>query len=726
VNVTFHQAFMKNLEGLDGSIKGRAWDFVTKVTKDLDASGLDLKLPQGARDRRVRTARVDINFRAVLFLVGEGDGQQLVLAAIKPHDEAYEFASRATMKVNASSGAVELRIVDAADPTEVAGEDAPVPPPSLPVKLAPESQQCLPFTITELTELGIDGPVAADAVALTDEDALLDLIMPLPRWQGSLLLDLASGRSLDDVRSDYVITRVDPDHARTDAAISEALARPSSQMEFAVVTDDAELQRMLAGDFAEWRVFLHPTQRAIAYRPVWNGPYRLTGGAGTGKTVVALHRVNHLASRSPSGRVLLCTFNRALANQLTADVRRLAGVEVAARIDVLGVDQLARQIVTQARGAAGTPIDDRDERDAWESAAASAGLDGDAVLTPGFLRDEYRYVILAQGVRDERSYLSAARRGRGVRLDRAQRRAVWKAAQEFTALLRQSQRTTFVQLAADAIDVLTAGDAGESMLRYNHVVVDEGQDLHPVHWRMLRALVEPGVNDLFLCEDGHQRLYGQRVVLSRLGIETRGRSRRLTLNYRTTRQILGTALAVLQGTAVEDLEGDLDPTSGYRSALNGPPPELLGCANRAAEVAAAVERVKAWTSVGRTSGAGTIGILVRRKRDANTVFQALTRVGVKARLVASDGATGAEPVHVVTMHSAKGGEFERVIVLHVDDETVPDSYALAQVDADERQDQLARERFLLYVACSRARDQLVITWSGEPSRFLSGLVTAAG
>jgi superfamily I DNA/RNA helicase len=723
VNVTFHADFMKNLEGLDGSLKSRAWDFVTKITKDPEATGLDLKLPQGAADRRVRTARVDLNHRAVLFLVGEGERQQLVLAAIKPHDEAYAYASRLRMKVNASSGAVELRVLDP-EPPAPAPVPAPAPQRSVPApqRSAEPQQQCLPFTVAELTALGIDDAVASAAIGLTDEDDLLSLVLPLPRWQGSLLLDLASGRSLDDVRADYVITPVDPDHADTDEGIQEALERPTSRMEFAVTSTDAEVQRMLAGDFAEWRVFLHPTQRAVAYRPVWNGPYRLSGGAGTGKTVVALHRATYLASRTPSARVLLCTFNRALAAQLTADVQRLAGVGVAERIDVLGVDQLARQIVTQARGAAGTPIDDRTERSAWESAAVAAGLGGDPVLTPGFLRDEYRYIILAQGLADERAYLTAARRGRGTRLDRAQRRAVWKAGQEFLAVLRQNQQTTFVQLAAEAVEILSDGAEAGAVRRYDHVVVDEGQDLQPVHWRMLRALVAPGANDIFLCEDGHQRLYGQRVVLSRLGIETRGRSRRLTFNYRTTRQILGTALAVLQDVTVEDLEGESDPTTGYRSAMTGPPPATVGCANRAEETTTVVDRVREWLAAGPPPGAGTIGVLVRRKRDAGAVQQALTRAGIKARLVGAERATGNEPVHVVTMHSAKGSEYRYVVVLHADDQTIPDSYALSQVDPDERDDQLARERFLLYVACSRAREQLVITWSGQPSRFLAGLL----
>ncbi|MFN8075129.1 MAG: 3'-5' exonuclease [Kineosporiaceae bacterium] len=716
MSVVFHRDFARNLERLDRGVKAKAWDFVTKLSAEPDGTGLDLKLPASPADRRVRTARVNDQYRAVLFVVGDGRGPDYVLATILNHDDAYDFASSVVMQVNAGSGAVELITQDAASPQRVpspgltsgAGEGAR--------EEAHAAQQCLPFEVAELISLGIDAPTAVAAVQVHDEAALLALLGDLPAWQSAALLDLATGRSLDDVRNDYAITPVAAEHVDAPETLRDALARPSSQMEFATLADD-DLQAMINGEFAAWRVYLHPRQRAHAYRDRYNGPARITGGPGTGKTVVALHRAAHLARRSAvHGDVLLVTYNRTLAAQLKADLYRLAGA-VAERVHVLGVDQLARAVVVKGGGAARAFLGDRDIAALWAEALDSARVDVPD-LTPTFLNDEYVDVVLAQGVADEAAYLKVARRGRSRRLNRAQRAAVWRVIETYRALLRERGATTFADLAATAADLVSA-DPG-NFAGYRHAVVDEGQDLHAAHWRLLRALVPPGPDDIFICEDSHQRIYGRKVVLSRLGIETRGRSRRLTLNYRTTERILGFSLRVLGGLAVTDLDGEDDPVTGYVSLRTGFPPVTRSFDRRDAEWAHVVAQVGAWLEAG-AHAPGEIGVLTRRARDASALADLLRREGIPARLVTGANDTaGAETVLVMTMHRAKGAEFSRCVVAVVGASVVPEPSALRDLDEDEHADALARERFLLYVACTRARDELVITWTGAPSPFLVG------
>jgi hypothetical protein len=690
MTVVIAKQYEKDLR-VDGSMKARAWDFMMKLNSDPDGGGLDLKMPQGVADRRVRTARVDQNFRAVLFALPP---DLLVMAAIKPHDEAYDFAKTVRLDINPANGAMELiaeqtiqhAVKEFAEKPQTA--DAP---------------QVLPYAASDLIELGIRHDVAEQAVRLSNEGELLELVDHLPEWQQQALLDLATGKSIADVREDYGVG-VEP----TDDPV-QSLGRAVTRMAFVTIQDDDELRRMVEGDFEAWRTFLHPQQRMLAERPVYNGPFRLAGGAGTGKTVVALHRAVHLAQK-PGARVLLCTFNRTLAAILEAQLRRLASAEVAARIEVLGVDQAVNRVVREHDGDLPRPAESRAQERLWEDAAASSDVPADlaGVLTPEFLAAEFRAVMLGMPALTKDNYLAAKRRGRGVGLNRLRRLAVWRVVEEFRRALDAERLTTFELLAARAAEV--------AQCRYDHVVVDEGQDLHGGHWRFLRALVAPGPNDLFICEDAYQRIYGDRLVLSRFGIQTRGRSRRLTLNYRSSRENLQFTLGVISGAEVLDSDGDLETVAGYRAAFDGPIPTTKGFTSPADEAAFLATTVQDWVAGG--VAAATIGVLVRRHADQERARQALQSAGISVEVLGPNPQSRPSAVVVTTMHRAKGMEFSRVVVFGVEAGVVPLKFVVDQVPEADQPIVLGRERSLLYVACSRARDELVITWSGTPSPFL--------
>ena len=690
MTIVIAKQYEKDLR-IDGSMKARAWDFMMKLNSDPDGGGLDLKMPQGVADRRVRTARVDQNFRAVLFALPP---DLLVMAAIKPHDEAYDFAKTIRLDINPANGAMELiaeqtiarAVKEFAEKPQIA--DAP---------------QVLPYAASDLVELGIRRDVAEQAVRLSNEGELLELVDHLPEWQQQALLDLATGKSIADVRQDYGVG-VEPTQNPV-----QSLGRAVTRMAFVTIQDDDELRRMVEGDFEAWRTFLHPQQRMLAERPVYNGPFRLAGGAGTGKTVVALHRAVHLAQK-PGARVLLCTFNRTLAAILQAQLHRLASAEVAARIEVLGVDQAVNRAVREHDGDLPRPAESRTQERLWEDAAASSDVPADlaGVLTPEFLAAEFRAVMLGMPALTKDNYLAAKRPGRGVGLNRLRRLAVWRVVEEFRRALDAERLTTFELLAARAAEV--------AQCRYDHVVVDEGQDLHGGHWRFLRALVAPGPNDLFICEDAYQRIYGDRLVLSRYGIQTRGRSRRLTLNYRSSRENLQFTLGVISGAEVLDSDGDPETVAGYRAAFDGPTPTTKGFTSPADEAAFLATTVQDWVAGG--VAAATIGVLVRRHADQERARQALQSAGISVEVLGPNPQSRASAVVVTTMHRAKGMEFSRVVVFGVEAGVVPLKFVVDQVPEADQPIVLGRERSLLYVACSRARDELVITWSGTPSPFL--------
>lgn len=694
----FHRAI-----DVDGSLKSKAWDFLTKLSRDADLTGLDLKIPHGALDRRVRTARVDLNHRAVLFAVGDAAEPMWLLAAIKPHDDAYTYAETLTLEVNPANGAMEV----------LRGESIGAKVAEFRKRPATEDAvQILPFSAAELVGLGINPDVAAEAIRLTTDSEVLDLATDLPEWQQRVLVELATGTSLDDVRATYELDRPS---AGDDPV--EAVKRPISQMQFVYLDNDDELRRMMEGDFAAWRTYLHPTQRAIAYREIWNGPYRLAGGAGTGKTVVALHRAAFLARRADT-RVLLCTFTRNLAADLEVDVRSLVRPDELPRIQVRGVDQVVRAVVQAVDGPPGAILGGGEQDTLWEDAVRSAAVPPDLAptLSPAFLAGEYRSVVLGMTEQTRDAYLRVKRPGRGVRLNRVQRAAIWTVIETFQRSVATQGRTTFELLAARAAQILEDPALRDGAPGYDHVVVDEGQDLHAGHWRVLRGLVAPGPNDLFICEDGHQRIYGERTVLARYGIETRGRSRRLTLNYRTSRQNLTFAIGVIDSQPVLDLEGEQDTVAGYHSTFTGPVPVTRGFPGIAEEMRFVVESVRAWLD--QAVPAASIAVLARRTAEQDRVRIALQESGVAVELLQKEGAGNPAAVKIASMHRAKGTEFSRVIVVGAEAGVVPLDWVFENQPESDASVLLGRERSLFYVACSRARDELIVTWSGVPSPFL--------
>jgi len=275
-------------------------------------------------------------------------------------------------------------------------------------------------------------------------------------------------------------------------------------------------------------------------------------------------------------------------------------------------------------------------------------------------------------------------------------------------LARQGLRT-HTQLADEAAEI-----ARRSPAPYRHVIVDEGQDLHPAQWRLLRALVAPGPNDLFLLADPYQRIYDSQVSLAQLGIEVRGRTRRLTVNYRTTHEILDLSVKVLGGDSAVGLDGEADTLRGYRAVTRGGVPVVAAHTSRDGEFEALIERVGTWLDQGVEPHA--IGVAARTGQLVKIVSRTLN----DAHIPVADDKRGVDGVRVATMHGLKGLEFQCLAVVGLDAGVLPAPNAVTPAAEDpfaHRQD-LQRERCLLFVALTRARDVLYLSHSGTPSSLL--------
>ncbi|WP_299449203.1 3'-5' exonuclease [uncultured Serinicoccus sp.] len=728
---------------LEPVMKKKAYAFLEKLSEDDTRPGLHIEPIVNAADERVRTGRVDQGYRAVLFKITTADTSTYVFHGIWPHDEAIKIAERTSLRLNPISGIAEIRTIEPAAAAPVAeAEVVPTseaaraaPPAAAPEPTSPALLPAYGLTVEQLTELGLDEDFVGRAMTVTDEEGVLTLAEAAPaEWQGMALIDLSAGTPVEEVRSKLGLDAEVDTSGSDEERLLRGLQHPAGRLSFAWIEDDEELRRVVEdSDFAAWRIFLHPLQQQFVDRP-YRGPAKVTGGAGTGKTVVVLHRARALATRRPTPRVLLTTFTTNLAAALERDMGRLDPEVPLVRglgelgLRLAGVDAVARSVLVEAGrdigeaaalvlGADTSDVLQRTGSEAWREAIAAVGPDlPEHLRSPAFMEAEYETVVLPRRVTSAAAYFRAPRRGRGVSLSRGQRAAVWEVVERYRAASRAHGTLDWAEAASVAAAHLDQQAEHGARRPYDHVLVDEGQDLGSTRWQLLRALVAPGEDDLFVAEDSHQRIYGQKITLSHYGIETRGRSRRLTLNYRTTQQNLRWAMGVLDGADYSDLEGETEKHDDYRSARSGPVPRVLPCSSLSEELDEAAELVRAWTSEADVVPE-TVAVLVRDRFQRDRVVNGLAERGVEVRAVDRESIRAGRPV-VMTMHRAKGTEFARVLLFEVREGAVP--AGLKEYDASEAdlQDAMLRERSLLYVAATRARDVLAVSWSGERSSLL--------
>ncbi|MEU7021608.1 UvrD-helicase domain-containing protein [Streptomyces sp. NPDC046203] len=758
----------EDIRRLDAATKNSVGDFVRRLRADRSNRALRLTLLREAGGNgRLFVAALDSSRMGLLL---ETEENRFSLLAVRIGPSAREELARLTVEINAVSGGVELvdqsevsanvvampvrpepgsqpgttprqpSVTDAsAVPSgieAVASETAPAAA-ALPVPLF------APYEDEELVGLGVTASLLPTLRRITDGRQLSAVLSHnLPGLTREVLLALHDGMEPLEVR------RFITDQWRADEEVdpwdwARAARRPVSQ----VSTEDAAVLDALGDGFDAWRLFLHPEQHRLATAS-FKGSAKVTGGPGTGKTVVALHRVRHLAAQLPPGQtrpVLLTTYNTNLAADLKERLQRLGGDALVGRVDVKSVDQLAREVVEQHPSSVlGMPMGDEEAMALWHRVCAEAGVfDFDA----DFLDSEFKHVILAQGCGTERLYLRAERRGRGV-LQRAGRKQVWELVAKYRALLDgPPKRSTYALIADEAARIeehrmakaaeqarykeeqggldLIHREAGSGMWlkpRYHHIVVDEAQDLSASHWRMLRAMVAPGPNDIFLVGDAHQRIYSHQVVLGRLGISTPGRaSRRLTLNYRTTREILGSAHGLVHGESFDDLDDGADTLDGYRSILTGLAPQYWRAPDWETEMRAIATLLKE-----RHEHYGTpYAAMAVSVPDKAAVTQLAYTLACKPFLIPAseigrEGPRDTDTVRIGTMHRFKGLEFQRVFLAGVSEGLIPhqriEAFRLSNPDRCRQEEQRARS--LLFVAATRARDELVVSWHGRASRYL--------
>ena len=700
--LVFAKEFLDDYAKLERPVRQQVRELPGKFEHST-STGVHLEKLTDARDDRVRTVRVDQFWRGVVVRLGQA---RYALLRVLPHDAANNWATRQQFGVNPVTGIVEIldiptveakvEAVTAASPTE-----AP--------RLFKDRRD------RDFTRVGIDAALVPIMRRLVDDAELLAIAKYLPVAQSDAALLLATRKTPDEIWAELADDYDLRDQEIDTEDIDTALQKSGTQSHFVVTTNDTELVELLSGDFEAWRTFLHPMQRSVARRPVFKGPAKVTGGAGTGKTVVAIHRARFLAqqlvdSDDDSSRVLVTTYTNSLADNLDRTLRSFCSAEQYRRLQVATVDSFAHKTLSAAKQRV-RPVPNATLRQLAGQAAAMAGLD-DEGRDGRFLLTEWEQVVLARKLTTLVDYATSPRPGRGTRLARSSRKRVWSALERLMSDLERADAATFLQLADRAADIL----AGRKNKPFAHVIVDEAQDLHPAQWRLLRQAVAAGPNDLFIAGDAHQRIYDHHVSLLSLGIDTRGKSKRLKINYRTSQQILSWTLGILTGQPIDDLDGNIEPEVGYRSAFDGPTPTIQVFATPAEEAEFVAAQVQEWIEEGVAHSA--VGITARTRRDLREVQDALDEIQIRWTKIEADSKKPG--VQLGTMHSFKGLEFARLAVVAANNDNLPLPVAVTPAAEDQTQHNVdvLRERCLLYVACTRARDELIVTSSGTPSSLL--------
>ena len=714
--VSYDIGCMKSLRKLPDRVAIRFMDLMTKYMSDPSANGLNLETVEGSKDSSIKSLRVDQGYRAIAFEVG----RDIMFVHVNEHDKAYRWAAGRRVKLDPETNRIRvIEEIDAvADPVAAAA-------PSVP-RLFDDVADA------RLRALGVpEEELDAVRLILTIEalEGVEDRFDPLTY---QILYAVAAGYEDEEIRS---LTGVgaepdqEPEQPATELTFDKLIETEQSRQTIFIPESQEELRRVFEEGLEGWRVFLHPEQRKIAYRD-YNGPVLVRGGAGTGKTVVAMHRAKHLADQiekdpTRSGqRVLLTTFTTSLAHDIEANLRTLCPTHLDARpprIEVINLDRWVSQFLKRknfAREVAffGEARERLDQvwREVFDDHALPEGL------SEPFVRAEWAQIVQAKGLIDQKAYLKASRAGRGTPLDRKKRALLWEVFADYRARLISEGLAEPDDAYREATEILSSEAPS---LPYTAVIVDEAQDMGEQAFRLIRAIVPETPsgdrNSLFIVGDAHQRIYGRRASMSTCGINVRGRSKRLRLNYRTTQEIRAWAVSVLEGVSVDDLDEGTDTLRGYVSLMRGVTPELVGCRSEAEELDGLVGWVKDLPP--EQIQLSDIGVLCVRRADADRVEAALRTAGIAAVMLQSGADDRSVPgVRITTMHRAKGLEFFAVAIPFLSEAAFPPSGALrAAVDPADREDIVMQYRSLLHVAATRAKKALRVSWSGKVSGLIS-------
>lgn len=616
-----------------------------------------------------------------------------------------EWVSTHKCEVNAVTGTLQIYQI------------ASIPSKPSPLPVQDEAGIFKKLSDEELLSIGLPQELLPKVRSVTSQADLEALQSSFPENVYEALTWYVQGEDWEQIKEAY-----------TDAYSDEKAIVPTTigkldTGRFHIVTSDKDLRSVMDKPLAQWRVFLHPLQKRIVDN-AWRGAVLVTGGAGTGKTVAAIHRARHLVQLpdwKDTDKLLFTTFTKNLALDLEQLLKQICSREEMKRIQVQNIDAWLATFIRQ-HGADKTIVYPGKKagiyETCWDNAWASFDQPQGMNRTESFYRSEFEEVVLPQHCMSNRDYILADRKGRGSLLSRLQRKAIWPLFEDMRLQLQLQDAMTVEDAAFFAVQEIKKNYSNGI---YRAVIADEIQDFKPDMLKLLRAIAtnvreldQPMEGDLFLAGDSHQRIYGRPVSFSSCGIEVRGRSRKLRLNYRTTDEIRKVADAIYEGITVDNMDGDSEKTTGYAALRHGAFPETHLAKTFADEIAWIIDRIKTLQASGYTTQ--DFCVVVRTNDLATTYAQALKTQGIAVHPISRNRPDDPdiEGIRVATMHRVKGLEFKVVFVAALEQDNF---HSLSEEDPVQAKARQSQENALFYVSASRASDLLFLSAVDQGNKF---------
>lgn len=694
-------SFTDSLARLSGDEQKAAKITVFDLQANPTGAGLQFHKLEKAKDRNFWSVRVNRDIRVIVHRTPSS----LLVCYVHHHDDAYRWAERRKLEVHPRTGAAQFVVIHE---TVV---EIPVRKSAATATAAPVKPRLFASLLDDqLLGYGIPAEWLADVRQAT-EDTILDIAEQLPGEAAEVLLQLATNpRALNAAAAIFESALME--ESRAADPIQEAFEHRDAQRRFRLIENRAELEQALAFPWDKWTTFLHPAQREIVERR-FSGPARVSGSAGTGKTIVALHRAVHVARANPEARVLLATFSDSLAHALRTKLRRLIGNEprLGERIDVDSLDAVALRLHRAQIGS--IELAERGDL-ASVLCAASQAMAGQQ-FSMSFLFAEWDQIVDAWQLDTWEAYRDVERLGRKTRLAEAHRRVLWSIFEHMRSGLVGCGLTT----AAGMFTALASALSVAQNPLFDFAVIDESQDASVAQLRFLAALGRHRPDALFFAGDLGQRIFQQPFSWRSLGVDVRGRSRTLRVNYRTSHQIRMQADRLLE-SEVTDVDGNREDRSSTVSVFNGPAPSIVTFATEAEEAAF----VGNWLAERAAEGVSPheIAVFVRSSAEMPRAERSIAAANLAHKILDERVETTSGYVSLCTMHLAKGLEFRAVAVVACDDEVIPSQQRITAIGDDaDLQEVYNTERQLLYVACTRPRDHLLVTSLTPASEFLDDL-----
>jgi len=670
-----HREVLNNFGRLPSKVQKKVYELTRKFEEDSTQASIHLEPVKAARDSKVRSARVGDDFRAIVIAPEQGD--VYLLTHVDHHDEAYRWCKNKQFEAHGALGTLQIFDIEEVNKAVAPAQSQQAEP--VLAKLYPLDN----LDDDELFQAGVPKALIPAVRAVRTDSAFEQLAEYLPKEAAQVLYGIAMGLSLDQSLAE-MLGEVDTSVSKPAGPGDFSHLADIANMDLVLVEGEEHLKEILSEDIEEWRIFLHPYQRKLVQ---WNvkGPMKIYGAAGTGKTVALMHRSVWLAKQvADQERLLLTTYTTNLSVTIKALLEQLAPKDHS-RIEVTNLHQLARTISFRY-GWRGKIAEDNDLSRIWDQVLVRE-VHKQLEFERGFIVSEFDQIVDRMGIDSEEAYLTTVRSSR-PRLGRKQRKQLWKVFADVQRELAKRNLLTFEGVVHQARLAVEQG----RFPPYRHVLVDELQDFGLEALRLIRALSpidQELSNPLCVVGDGHQRLYNQiPIPLSRAGINVRGRSRRLKINYRTSEQIRRWAHGLLKGIEIDDLDGGIAETTGDRSVFRGPDPQMINCASRQD----AAKAVTTWVKGLLEARLGTHEICITPPDSA--VVSALESEGVptlELKPRQKDPGQEEQGVRYGTKKRIKGLEFRAIALLYSGDGS-PGS----------------GERFANYVAATRAREQLLV------------------